>query len=46
MHLSLEHGAVTVIGHARVNTAEAIKEMIPEIEAAGIKLVFESEMVK
>ena len=46
MHMALAHGTVTVIGHARMNTAIAVREMIPEIEAAGIKLVFESELVK
>ncbi|MDR3566144.1 MAG: divergent polysaccharide deacetylase family protein [Negativicutes bacterium] len=46
VRLALQHGSMTVIGHARMNTATAVREMIPEIEAAGVKLVFESEMVK
>lgn len=46
MQMALQHGSVTVIGHARMNTATAIREMIPEMEAAGIKLVFESQMVR
>lgn len=46
MRMALQHGSVMAIGHARPNTAIAIREMIPEIEAAGIKLVFASQMVK
>lgn len=44
MQMAFQHGSVTVIGHARMNTATAIREMIPEMEAAGIKLVFESQI--
>ncbi len=46
IHMANQHGSVTVIGHARMNTAAAVREMIPEIEAAGVKLVFESELVR
>jgi len=45
-HLAIQHGSITVIGHARMSTATAVREMIPEIEAAGVKLVFESELVR
>lgn len=40
------NGSVIVIGHARPNTAIAIREMIPELEAAGISLVFASQIVR
>ena len=33
------------IGHPHPLTAQAIREMIPEIEGAGIRLVFASEVV-
>ncbi|HMM22517.1 MAG TPA: divergent polysaccharide deacetylase family protein [Selenomonadales bacterium] len=46
MQMALKHGSVTVIGHARMNTAAAVREMIPELEAAGIKLVFASQLAK
>ncbi|MDR3589454.1 MAG: divergent polysaccharide deacetylase family protein [Negativicutes bacterium] len=45
IHLANQHGSMTVIGHARMSTATAVREMIPEIEAAGVRLVFESELV-
>lgn len=44
-NMALRYGAVTVIGHARLHTATAIKEMIPELEAKGIRLVFASELL-
>lgn len=44
--MAIRHGSVTVIGHARMNTAAAVSEMIPELEASGIKLVFVSQIVK
>ncbi len=44
--MAVRDGSVIAIGHARMNTATAVREMIPEIEAAGIRLVFVSEMVK
>lgn len=44
--MALKNGSVIVIGHARVNTAIAIREMIPELEANGIRLVFVSQMVR
>lgn len=44
--MAIHHGSVTVIGHARMNTATAVREMIPELEASGIKLVFVSQTMK
>lgn len=44
--MAIRHGTVTVIGHARINTATAVSEMIPELEANGIQLVFVSQLVK
>ena len=44
--MALRHGSVIVIGHARMNTAKAVSEMISELEASGIQLVFVSQMVK
>lgn len=46
MRMALQQGSVTAIGHARVNTATAIREMIPELEAAGVRLVFASQLVR
>jgi len=43
--IALKNGSVTVIGHARLNTAAAVREMIPEIEAMGVTLIFESQLV-
>lgn len=44
--MAVRDGSVIVIGHARMNTAAAVRAMIPEIEAAGVQLVFVSEMVR
>lgn len=44
--LALQHGQIVIIGHARPTTAIALREMLPELEAAGIKLVFASQLVK
>lgn len=44
--MALQSGSVTVIGHARLTTAQAIREMIPELDAAGVKLVFVSQLVR
>jgi polysaccharide deacetylase 2 family uncharacterized protein YibQ len=40
------NGNVIVIGHARPNTAAALKEMLPELEASGITLVSVSQLVR
>lgn len=44
--MALKYGSVIVIGHARMNTAVAVSEMIPELELNGIKMVFVSQLVK
>jgi len=44
--IALKHGSVTVIGHAHMNTAAAVSEMIPELESNGIQLVFVSQLVR
>lgn len=45
-HIAVRDGTALVIGHARPNTAIALKEMIPELEADGVRLVFASQLVK
>lgn len=44
--MAIKHGSVTVIGHARMATAMAVSEMIPELESQGIQLVFVSQLTK
>lgn len=44
--MAVRYGSATVIGHARLSTATALQEMIPELEANGIKLVFVSQVVR
>jgi polysaccharide deacetylase 2 family uncharacterized protein YibQ len=44
--LALRYGSVTVIGHARLTTAAALRQMIPELEAKGIRFVFVSQLVR
>lgn len=44
--LAERYGSVIVIGHSRPNTVVAVREMIPEIEAAGIRLVYVDQLVK
>lgn len=45
MKKAKKEGKVVAIGHPHPLTAQAIKEMIPEIEREGIRLVFASEVV-
>ena len=45
MKKAKEEGKAVAVGHPHPLTARAIREMIPEIEGAGIKLVFASEVV-
>ena len=40
-----QDGKAVAIGHPHPLTARAIREMIPEIESAGIRMVFASEVV-
>ena len=44
--MAIKMGSVTVIGHARPSTAAALREVIPELEARGIKFVFVSQLVR
>ena len=44
--IAAKDGSAVVIGHARPNTALALRELIPEMEADGIRLVFASQLVK
>lgn len=46
VRLAIQDGSAIAIGHARPATAIALREMIGEIEAAGVKLVFVSQLVK
>ena len=44
--MAAKMGSVTVIGHARPTTLTALREMIPELEARGIRFVFVSQLVR
>ena len=44
--MAIKNGTALVIGHARVNTAIALREMITELEANGVRLVLASQLVK
>ena len=44
--MAIRMGSVTVIGHARPTTAAALREMIPELEARGIRFIFVSQLVR
>lgn len=46
MRKAKKEGKAVAIGHPHPLTAQAIKEMIPEIEREGIRLVFASEVVE
>lgn len=43
--LAVRYGRAVAIGHARLNTAQAVREVIPELEATGVQLVFVSQLV-
>ena len=43
--MAQKNGSVTVIGHARPNTVIAVREMIQEIENAGIRLVYANQLL-
>ncbi len=45
MKKAKQEGKAIAIGHPHPLTARAVREMVPEIEEAGIKLVFASEVV-
>ena len=44
--IALKHGRVVVIGHDRKMTLLAIKQMVPEIEAAGVEFVLAKDLVE
>lgn len=44
--IAMRNGQVIVIGHARPNTAAVLKEMVPELEARGIRFVFVSTLLQ
>ncbi len=44
--MAARNGSAIAIGHARPNTVAALREAIPEVEAAGIKFVFASQLVR
>ena len=44
--MALRMGSITVIGHARPTTAAALREVMPELEAKGIRFVFVSQLVR
>lgn len=44
--IAIKKGQAVGIGHDRIVTLEAIKEMAPELEKAGITFVYLSELVK
>lgn len=44
--LALSHGKAIAIGHARVNTAVAIEQMLSDFSARGIQLVFVSSILE
>lgn len=46
IRIALAEGEAIGIGHVRDNTAEAIIEMLPEFEKAGIELVTVSELLR
>lgn len=43
--MAQKNGSVVAIGHARPNTVIAVREMIPEIENAGIRLVYANQLL-
>jgi polysaccharide deacetylase 2 family uncharacterized protein YibQ len=46
IRIALKNGRAIGIGHTRPGTARLIREMLPEIEAAGVKIVPVSELVR
>jgi len=45
-NMAIKHGSVTVIGHARMKTARAVREMVSELEDNGVQLVFVSQLLQ
>ncbi|HTL69778.1 MAG TPA: divergent polysaccharide deacetylase family protein [Candidatus Eisenbacteria bacterium] len=46
VRIALSHGTVVVIGHDKKLTLRAIREMVPEIEEAGVRLVKARELIR
>ncbi len=46
IRIALTHGEAIVIGHDRKFTLQAIKEMLPAFDQAGVKFVFARDVVK
>ena len=44
--IALSRGTAVVIGHDRKMTLQAIKEMVPEFEAAGVQFVLVKDLVE
>ena len=44
--MALRLGSVTVIGHDKPATVAALREVMPELEARGIRFVFVSQLVR
>jgi polysaccharide deacetylase 2 family uncharacterized protein YibQ len=44
--MAISHGEAIAIGHNRPHTVAAIREMLPELESMGVKMVFVSELTK
>lgn len=44
--LAISQGEAVAIGHIRPHTVTAIREMLPELEHMGVKLVFVSELAR
>lgn len=40
-----EHGTYIIIGHCRPHTAEAFRQMVPQLEAEGIKFIYVSSLM-
>jgi polysaccharide deacetylase 2 family uncharacterized protein YibQ len=44
--LAISQGEAVAIGHIRPNTVIALREMLPELESMGVKMVFVSELAR
>mgnify|MGYP002412873912 CR=1 FL=1 len=40
-----EHGTYIIIGHCRPHTAEAFRQMVPQLEAEGTKFIYVSSLM-
>lgn len=45
-NIALKHGEAVGIGHDRMTTLSVLKDMLPKMEAKGIKFVYVSELVR